>query len=132
FRLVNILFSSRFATRFVALFDQRTRADLGTAVSAEEQFWEDVFAAFLDCTPEEEFDNLIGAHPALDPNCVNPASIVQHSVKQIRQIWGSAHGAYRQAHIRFTTTGTNGKDFYKYCNGRLDALYIHMHLQIKR
>ncbi|KAE8895226.1 hypothetical protein PF003_g20435 [Phytophthora fragariae] len=34
--------------------------------------------------------------------------------------------------ICFTTYGTNGEDFYKYCKGRLNALNIHLHLRTKR
>jgi hypothetical protein len=33
--------------------------------------------------------------------------------------------------IHFTTSGTNGEEFYKYCEGLLDALYIHLHLKGK-
>ncbi|KAE9011904.1 hypothetical protein PR003_g15306 [Phytophthora rubi] len=113
FRLINIIFSSHFASRFVSLCDQRSRADLDAAVSAEDTFWEDVLAAFLDSACVEEYDNLVAAHHAFDPDSINPSHTVRHSKKQLRQMWGSSHGAYRHAHIRFTTSGTNGEDFYK-------------------
>jgi hypothetical protein len=131
FRLVNVIFSGRFAARFAALFAKRTRADLDAPVSAEDKFWKDVLVVFLDNTPCEELDNLTAAHPALDPANIDPSDIVQHTVRQLRQIWGSTHGAYRKAHIRYTTTGTNGADFYEFCEGRVDALYVHLHLDRK-
>ncbi|KAE8981623.1 hypothetical protein PF005_g23297 [Phytophthora fragariae] len=33
-----------------------------------------------------------------------------------------------KALVRFTKSGTNGDDFYRLCGGRLDALYVHLHL----
>jgi hypothetical protein len=84
FWVVNILFSSHFAARFVSLCDQRMRADLAAAVSSEDMFWEDVLAVFLDSSPVEEYDNLAAAHSALDPDSINPSLIVRHSKKQLR------------------------------------------------
>lgn len=42
FRLLNIIFSDHFADRFASLADQRSRADLDAAISAETLFWEEV------------------------------------------------------------------------------------------
>ncbi|KAE9004836.1 hypothetical protein PR001_g1293 [Phytophthora rubi] len=33
-----------------------------------------------------------------------------------------------KALVRFTKSGTNGDDFYRFCGGRLGALYVHLHL----
>ncbi|KAE9040973.1 hypothetical protein PR003_g10613 [Phytophthora rubi] len=126
FRLLNIMFSDHFADRFVSLADQRSRADLDAAISAETLFWEEMCGIFVDNTPSEVIDNLIAAHPALDPQRIDAAKIVPHIARQLRAIWGSSHAAYRKAHIRYTASGTNKDDFYSFCHGRLDALYVYL------
>lgn len=51
---------------------------------------------FVDNTPSEVIDNLIAAHPALDPQRIDPAKIVPHTAQQLRAIWRSSHAAYRK------------------------------------
>lgn len=115
----------------MALFVKRTRVDLDAPVSADDTFWEDILIVFLDNTPCEELGNLVATHPALDPASIDPSDIFQHTVRQLRQIWGSTHGVYRKAHILYTTSVTNGADFYDFYKGRADALYAHLHLDRK-
>ncbi|RLN65189.1 hypothetical protein BBJ28_00020372 [Nothophytophthora sp. Chile5] len=127
FRLLNVLFSAGFAARLDALGGQRTRADLDASVSVEDAFWKDVHAAFVDDTVEE-FAQLIDHHPALDPTAIGLSKIIQHKPKELREMWVSTRAAYKKAVTRFTASGTHSSEFYASCDGRLDALYLFLHL----
>ncbi|KAE8969692.1 hypothetical protein PR003_g19556 [Phytophthora rubi] len=128
FRLMNVMFSSELVDRFIALADRRSRVDLDGPVSIEVLYWTDIRSSFVDDTPSDDFDYLVAAHPALDPHKIDPGKIVPHTAEHLRSIWHTSHAAYKKALVRFTKSGTNGDDFYRFCGGRLDALYVHLHI----
>lgn len=80
--------------------------------------------AFVDDTIDD-YNVMIKQHPALDPDVIVPSLIVP---QKLQGIWKSTHAAYKKAVTKITASGTHNTAFYSFCDGRLDALYLHLHL----
>ena len=66
-------------------------------------------------------DNVAGSGKFINLSCIIP-----HSWQ--RELFSSTRTAYKQAVERSKMSGTHDDDFFLFCNGRMDALYMHFHL----
>lgn len=125
FRLLNVVFSDEFAESFACLGDALTRQDLDAAVKREDRFWKADHARFLDDT-SVDIGKLQFSHPVIDASKVDPALIVPHDWSKLRTIYRDTRSSYRAALSRITS-GQHEDEFFTYCNGQIDALYLHPH-----
>jgi len=123
--LLNIVFSDEFAEAFACLGDALTRQDLDAAVKREDRFWKAVHARFLD-DAAVDVGLLQFSHPAIDACLIDPSNIVPHGWEKLRAIYRDTRSSYRAAIARITS-GQHEDDFFSYCNGKIDALYMHLH-----
>jgi hypothetical protein len=91
-------------------------------------YWTEIYSSFVDDSTSDDFDCLVDTYPALDPHKIDPAKIIPHTAEHLCSVWHSSHAAYKKALARFTKSVTYGDDFYRFCGGRLDTLYVHLHL----
>lgn len=130
FRLVNILFSDAFVGRLTRIGDKVTRLGNNSGKLTEEVlFWRDVQIAFVDESANEIVSKLHFRHPALDKKDVDPSKVVRHDWKSLRRMFKGMKDAYKRSLTYFGAYGRRG-DFYSYCRGRLDAWYLHLHVQL--
>ncbi|TMW67376.1 hypothetical protein Poli38472_012492 [Pythium oligandrum] len=123
FRLINILFSPEFSSRWDEMRDAPTsESDEANA------FWISVHTAFLSepsSYGQLQFDDELFAN-------VNPALVVLHTAQKLQQMWQEMTSLYRRAvnsaYADFKSNHSKVKPFFHYCAGRLDLLYIHMGL----
>lgn len=113
-RLLNVLFSDAFASRFAEM-----DAPDGT-------FWLDVRAAFLSDNPV--YMNKISTHPALAT--ITPKIYAAHSAEKLKSIWSEAVRAHQRASAEMAKGGPHSdSDFFKFCRGNANALYLNCWLE---
>ncbi|KAE9271047.1 hypothetical protein PR003_g30631 [Phytophthora rubi] len=127
FRLLNILFSDTFAERFSRLGDTSTRQDLDARVSKRTVFWSDVREYFIG-TSDEHIGKLQFSHFALDEMDIDPSVVVPHGWKKLASIYADTAKGYKDGLALFTASGNHQPEFYHFCGGQLDVLYLHLHL----
>ena len=131
FRLLKILFTDEFSTKFAKLGDAATRYQLDTGKTGNDQyFWEEVCQAFQESN--DSYDTLLfqedDVFASLD---VEMSVIVNHSWQKLRSIWKSLNAEYKAALTKFTMSGTHTSDFYTFCNGKQDVYYLRKHLNLR-
>lgn len=135
FRLMNILFSDQFAQRFAATGNAATRDILDTGMAGNDQhFWQCVRTAFISPIPNPTFDELMFQDDivmSLQSDDIDPSKIIPHQWKKLRTIWKASNSEYRAALTRFTVSGTHESAFWNFCNGRLEAYYLHKLLSLR-
>jgi len=62
---------------------------------------------------------------------IDPSKIVQHDSKKLQMLYKSIKSSYKKCLGNFRTSGTHDSDFYNFCCGSLDVLYLHLHIQNK-
>lgn len=133
FRLMNILFSDRFAAEFANLGNIAGRRELDTGKAGDDQlFWTSVQKAFVENT--EEFNDLLFTSNEIlevQVNEIDPSKIVNHDWKKLRKIWKAVNADYKASLNNFTQSGTHDDDFYSFCNGKLDVFYLRCHLELR-
>ncbi|KAI9994063.1 hypothetical protein PInf_016626 [Phytophthora infestans] len=103
-RLLTILFSDKYATRFAETGNKPTRQQLDASdTHANSIFWRDVALDFNG--------NRMDFNTLLSDDTVNQS--------------------YVKAMARFTKSGEHGDDFYSFCAGALDVFYLRECLQLK-
>ncbi|KAE9021880.1 hypothetical protein PR001_g13275 [Phytophthora rubi] len=103
-RLLNLLFSDLFAVRFASIGDTPTRQQLDTGdIHSGSSFWRDVTVEFN--TNRTDYNKLIS------PDKCN--------------------SNYMKAMACFTKSGEHGDDFFDYCGGAVDVVYLRKCLEIK-
>jgi hypothetical protein len=125
FRLLNILFSDEFAESFADLGHPLTRQELDAPVSRDTLFWQAVQARFVDGSVAD-VGRLQFSHPQLDNQNIDPSKIVPHDWRALRGIYEKTRVAFKAARGRITS-GRHEDNFFNYCAGRLDALYLYLH-----
>jgi len=131
FRLVNILFSDKFANNFSRLGDMLKRHELDNSSNTgfSEDFWKRVQLAFvLDCP---EYGHLLASHAAFEVNSINAGNVVCHDWQKLRRMWKELNSLYCKAKDRFSKSGTHDMDFMLFTSGKLDVYYLWQCLQIK-
>ncbi|KAF4138613.1 hypothetical protein GN958_ATG12198 [Phytophthora infestans] len=122
FRLANVIFSESFAVRLHEMDASPSRyaLDVG-AVNAYNNFWQDVEAAFASKNPE--FDSLVVNR--VEYAGINPSLAPQHYAVKLREMWRMATGNYTTSLANSRQSGTHTSDFFDFCAGKLEALYLH-------
>jgi hypothetical protein len=64
-------------------------------------------------------------------NEINPSKIIKHDWKKLRSIWKALVLDYKAALSRFTLSGTHDSDFYNFCHGKIEILYLRKYLEIR-
>lgn len=131
FRLCNIVFSDAYAEKLARIGDKATRPELDSGKLNDEMFWRDVQATFADKDADEAISRLQFEHPALEDMSIDPSKIVHHDWKRLQSIFKATNSAYKKSLVNFRMSGTHTSDFYSFCQGKLDVLYLHFHLQNK-
>ena len=135
FRLMNILFSDRFALDFANIGNIATRESLDTKKAAnDEHFWERVQQEFVTSNSSSTNNAYNQLHFSDDKifdlhNHINPGKIVLHSWKKLRAMWKAVNAEYKAALSRYTVSGTHESDFFAFCKGNLETYYLRLHLQ---
>ncbi|POM75579.1 Hypothetical protein PHPALM_7304 [Phytophthora palmivora] len=128
FRLVNVLFSERFCDRLGQMGSQPTRRELDTgAVGGHNGFWQEVAAEFAE--ERAEYAGLVSRDERF--SCIDPGHVVPHDSNKLKQIWKDTSAQYAAAHARATQSGAHESDFYDFCMGHLDALYVSAWLVVR-
>lgn len=137
FRLVNLLFSDKFAEDFcnTGRTPSRDEIDRGAVANHNLAFWERVRSDFVNEIDEyhlleidEEDKPLFAEHGSN----IDPGKIVPHSAEKLRDIWKDLNSEYKKAMLRFTTSGEHNSNFYDYCFGKLDTYYMYKQLKKTR
>jgi len=131
FRLLNILFTDEFSTKFAKLGDAANQYQLDTGKTGNDQyFWEEVCQAFQESNVT--YDTLLfqedDVFASLD---LEMSVIINHSWQKLRSIWKSLNAEYKAALTKFTMSGTHTSDFYTFCNGKQDVYYLRKHLNLR-
>ena len=137
FRLINLLFSDKFAEDFcnTARTPTRDKIDRGAVANHNQQFWERVRSDFVNEIDEyhlldvDEEDQQLFAEHGSD---IDPGKIVPHSATKLRDIWKELNAEYKRAMVRFTTSGEHNSNFHDYCFGKLDTYYLYKILKRTR
>ncbi|KAF4127332.1 hypothetical protein GN958_ATG23480 [Phytophthora infestans] len=121
-RLLNVIFSDRFATRLASSDDAATRDQIDTSeVNQNTSFWKEVAKEFQTNTTDYN-----GLFTFNDPRYigVDPSVIVQHDAPRLYDMWKKVNTKYIKAFSKFDVSGQNSNDFYEFCDGSLDAAYV--------
>lgn len=128
FRLMNIMFKDADTRKkFLRLAKPRSKQEMEACRSLDVKFWIDVHTRFLD-ESDENAGRLQFQHFALDEfDCtvIDPSIVIPHSWQQLRAIFVDLKSRYETAQANFARSGTHGSEFWKFCNGQLDVLYLH-------
>ena len=123
FRLLNVLFHDDFRDRLVRLGQSRSREELDGHVSVDEKFWEDVRTAFIE--DDEDTGQLQFENELYNEYMIDPSVIVLHDWKKLKSIYMSLRSKYKVARANFQQSGTHDNEFWNFCSGQLDVLYLH-------
>lgn len=135
FRLVNLLFSDKFAEDFSNTGKTPTREalDQGLVAKNHKAFWDRVRNDFVNDIDEyhlvelDEEDKELFANLGSD---IDPGKIVPHSAEKLRDsIWKDLNSEYKKAMDRFTKSGEHNSNFFDYCYGKLDVYYLYKKLK---
>ena len=129
FRLLNLLFSDKFAEDYSHIGDAPTRADLdgpaGTATC--KLFWTRVQESYVDDV--DKYNEVMFEEYFFSKYSINPSVIVQHDWKKLMANYKEVNAAYKESLVKFTASGNHDSVFFNFCSGRLDAYYLWLHLQ---
>ncbi|KAG6954612.1 hypothetical protein JG688_00012268 [Phytophthora aleatoria] len=95
-RLLYALFSDRFAIRLASSEDAATRKQIDAGGTVN--------------------------NPLFD--CIDPSKIVLHEIPRLYGIWKKANRKYVKAYSKFYVSGQNSNEFYSFCEGNLDIVYL--------
>jgi hypothetical protein len=132
FRLMNILFSDKFADDFATLGNIANRALLDTGKAGnDEHFWIRVKEAFSEPHPNYDYLDFLSDDVLAAQDHIDPGKIVDHDWKKLRSMWKGVNADYKAALTRFTMSGTHDDNFFTFCNGKLDVYYLRKKLDEK-
>ncbi|KAG3011363.1 hypothetical protein PC121_g8265 [Phytophthora cactorum] len=127
-RLLEVMFSDRFSNRLHEIDRRPSRQDLDTnETQANASIWVDVHEEFN--TPRQEYGALVSELVTFS-KC-NPSIIVAHDAAKLRDMWKDVTSRYNTALANSRVSGNHDNDFFSYCSGKIDVLYLHEWLRIK-
>lgn len=130
-RLFNVMFSDKFVPKFMGIGNQRTRFELDTNNSPEMAFWKEVLLDYLD-ESNPHYGQLQYHHQALQRKGINPSKICfQMDWRKLQSTFRFVRGLWSAAFSNHAASREYGSDFWFYCNGRLDVLYLYLHTRQK-
>ncbi|KAF4134941.1 hypothetical protein GN958_ATG15875 [Phytophthora infestans] len=127
-RLLTILFSEKYATRFAETGNKPTRQQLDVGdIHANSTFWREVALNFNG--NRMDFNTLLSDDVRFA--WFDCSVIVVQEVGTLYDMWKTVNQSYVKAMARFTKSGEHGDDFYSFCAGALDVFYLRECLQLK-
>ncbi|KAE8890715.1 hypothetical protein PF003_g25320 [Phytophthora fragariae] len=131
YRLLNILFSNEFATRFGQSGDKPPRADLDTrAVADKSCFWQDVHVAHVTVYPAEHSVNALEFSHDFFVG-IDPSTVKDHSSKKLFDVWKEMNRYYILAEKKFTASGQHEDDFPNFVDSRGYVVYLRKWLEVR-
>ncbi|KAE8904337.1 hypothetical protein PF003_g12034 [Phytophthora fragariae] len=131
YRLLNILFSNEFATRFGQSGDKPPRADLDTrAVADKSCFWQDVHVAHVTVYPADHSVNALEFSHDFFVG-IDPSTVKDHSSKKLFDMWKEMNRYYILAEKKFTASGQHEDNFPNFVDSRGYVVYLRKWLEIK-
>lgn len=128
FRLMNVIFSERFCDRLDEMGTQPARRELDAgAVGGLNSFWKEVAAEFV--MERSEYSGLVSRDARFSG--IDPGHMVPHDSTKLKQMWKDTSAKYAAAHARAMQSGTHETDFFDFCMGQLDALYVSAWLLVR-
>ncbi|RLN82589.1 hypothetical protein BBJ28_00003764 [Nothophytophthora sp. Chile5] len=128
FRLLNVIFSDAFVARMGEADQTPDRQLLDVrAVNENSPYWLDITKAFNE---DIAHHNVLAVEreDALYSG-VDPALAVPHSSYKLREIWKRTVARHDKALRKSKRSGSHG-EFWGFCEGNMDALYLHDWLQV--
>ncbi|KAE9060442.1 hypothetical protein PF010_g30216 [Phytophthora fragariae] len=127
-RLLNIIFSGYFASRIASSEDTATRAEIDTGeVGYRMRLWKKITDHF--CNNKTDSNGLfVVDDPRFDG--INPAYIVMHDAARLYDMWKKVMSKYGKADAKFFVSGQNSEEFFNFCEGSLDVMYLKACLDI--
>jgi hypothetical protein len=109
------------------LGDSWSRAEVDqckTQLSSKNIFWERVRETFINVDdPSYDDVDFDENHPnAFDD--IDPSHIVQHTASKLEKMWKEVNGRWKQIIAKFNTSGQHDYEFWNFCEGQLDVLYL--------
>ncbi|KAF4141746.1 hypothetical protein GN958_ATG09076 [Phytophthora infestans] len=127
-RLLNVMFSETFAGQVHKIDGKPTRAELDSdQTHTSSSFWTDFHDTYL--SDQAEYGKL-NSTLAMFAKC-NPAISVPHEAAKLRDMWKDVSSRYNTALANSLESGTHDNDFFSFCSGKIDVLYMHEWLSIK-
>jgi hypothetical protein len=127
-RVLTMVFSDAYATRFAETGGRVTRKQLDAGEThANSLFYQD-FTLDLNSN-RTDFNRLHSASARLAQ--LDPSVVVTHTAAELYDIWRAVLLNYQRALANFTKSGEHDDDFFAYCSGSLDALYLRECLELK-
>ncbi|OWY95935.1 hypothetical protein PHMEG_00033924 [Phytophthora megakarya] len=128
-RLLNILFSDGFASRLASSDASASREQIDTGeVNHNTQFCKEVADEFRNNTPD--YNGLFtDDNPLFDG--IDPSNIVPHETSRLYEMWKQVNSKYVKAYSRFYVSGQNSNEFFNFCDGILDVVYLKTCIKIK-
>ncbi|EEY58135.1 uncharacterized protein PITG_00752 [Phytophthora infestans T30-4] len=83
-------------------------------------FWTDFHSAYLSSRPE--FSKLVSPLAVFE-KC-NPEFTVPHEAAKLRNMWKDITGRYATAVANSQISGVHDNDFFSFCSGKIDVLYM--------
>ncbi|KAL4157019.1 hypothetical protein PRNP1_006045 [Phytophthora ramorum] len=127
-RLLNVMFSKPFARRVHQIDCQPTRAELDTnqtqGSAASWTYFHDTYT-----TSRMDLGKIVSDLPAFAK--YDPGIIVPHEAAKLRDMWKDVSGRYTLALSNSRVSGMYDNDFFSYCSGKIDILYMHELLLIR-
>lgn len=114
----------------VGLATLRTRLELDGRLSVEDKFWTDVQAAFVDGSDADAGKTQF-RHDAFDDYEIDPSKIFSHSSQKLWMMYPDLNSRHKTAMANFTQSRTHDSEFWNFCSGQLDLLYMHLFLEMK-
>lgn len=129
-RLFNVMFSDKFVPKFMEMGNQPTRHELDTNNIPETAFWKEVLLDYLDIS-NPNYGKLQYQHQALRKKGINPSKFAELDWRKLQSTFRFVRGLWATAMGNVTKSGEHEEDFWLFCNGRLDVLYLYLHTQTK-
>eukprot|EP00644_Phytophthora_capsici_P010499 jgi/Phyca11/116201/e_gw1.30.177.1 len=127
-RLLNVMFSDGFADRVQEIDGKPTRAELDTSQThSNSSFWADFHTAYL--SEQAEFSKLNS--PLVTFVKCNPGIVIAHDAAKLREMWKDVSSRYTTALANSRVSGMHDNDFFSFCSGKIDVLYMHEWLRSK-
>ena len=124
FRLMNVMFHDMHFEGFQNLYQTPSRANLDNPLnSASVKWWKEVHHAM--CNPDPEYDSLIISLEQFEGHDPSRISDNPLSPAQLMELFEKIRDEYAKIYARWDKSGERNPNFWDYCSGRLDVLYLH-------
>jgi hypothetical protein len=115
YRLMNVVFSDKFAKWLKETGARASREDLDTgSLNEKSAFWIAVTVYFN--TNTTDYNDIILPEHSLFKS-IDPSVIVEADAPQLVEMWKKVAGKYKKISGNFTRSGTHESEFFQFCQG---------------